>query len=83
MIKPCANCKYAVEDVSTESWERVHNSYQVWVGIECSNPDSKYYKALLNITKKGTPQSEVTWKGCELHKEKPAKGQVARFENIS
>jgi hypothetical protein len=35
-----------------------------WAAIECGNPDSEYYKALLNVTPGGEMQDRVTWSGC-------------------
>lgn len=78
-MKTCASCKYAVEDMTTKGREEVDGRVQNWVGIECSNPDSDYYLALLNITSRGNAQAKITWKGCEYHKEKR---QVAKFEGI-
>jgi len=62
MIK-CKNCRYCKADKNTT----VDNSS--WVAMECKNPESVYYHSLLNITPNGSPQEEVTWRGCE-HGEK-------------
>jgi hypothetical protein len=35
-----------------------------WTGVECGNPDSDYFKALLNIDVEGNRQIRVTWPGC-------------------
>ncbi len=79
-MRTCDSCRYAVEDMTTKGWEWVGDKWRSWVGVECSNPDSEYHLALLNITASGSAQAEVTWRGCEHHR---GKGRVARFENIS
>ena len=35
-----------------------------WAAYECGNPDSEYYRALLNITKAGDKLDGITWTGC-------------------
>jgi hypothetical protein len=37
----------------------------IWAAYECGNPDSEFYKSLLNIRRNGDRQSSVTWRGCE------------------
>ena len=36
----------------------------VWAAIQCTNPESEYHKALLNVSINGDPQDSVTWSGC-------------------
>ena len=36
----------------------------LWTALECGNPDSEYYRALVNITKSGARLSWITWSGC-------------------
>ena len=69
----CADCKYAREDSQapgngtiTVYDRRKRQSRQVeWIGVQCVNPDSDYYHALLNISVNGTRLVSVTWGGCE------------------
>ena len=35
-----------------------------WPAIQCTNPESEYYRALLNVTPSGDMQDRVTWSGC-------------------
>ena len=37
-----------------------------WDGVECTNRNSEYYKALLNINPEGKQMLKVTWTGCPL-----------------
>lgn len=69
--KPCASCKYAVEDITTKG--------SGWVGIECGNSNSEYHRAILNVGRDGSRSNRVTWTGCEHHR---LKGLVARDESI-
>jgi hypothetical protein len=34
------------------------------MAYECSNPESDYYKALLNVNFQGDQQNNITWPGC-------------------
>jgi hypothetical protein len=36
-----------------------------WAAYQCTNIDSEYYKALLNVTVGGDMQTHITWSGCE------------------
>ena len=36
----------------------------VWAAIQCTNPESEYHKALLNVSINGDMQDRVTWSGC-------------------
>jgi hypothetical protein len=53
---PCSSCKYAEIDVMYSTC--------CWKAYECRNPESDYYKALLNITKNGKELPYITWIGC-------------------
>jgi len=35
-----------------------------WAAIECGNPHSEYYRALLNVTPGGQMRDHITWGGC-------------------
>ena len=35
-----------------------------WAAIQCTNPDSEYHRALLNVTPAGAKEFCVTWNGC-------------------
>ena len=37
-----------------------------WPAIQCTNHESEYYRALLNITLGGDKQDRITWTGCPL-----------------
>jgi len=36
-----------------------------WAAVECTNPDSEFHRALLNVTVNGGMQDRATWNGCE------------------
>lgn len=69
----CADCTYADVDKNAPGnvpvWfvDRVTGKRRrvIWTGIECKNPDSQYYLALLNIDRNGNRQHKVMWYGCE------------------
>jgi len=52
----CAQCRFARPDKKA--------SDRNWTAYECGNRDSKYYKALLNITRGGAKLPWITWHGC-------------------
>lgn len=52
----CADCVFAKLDKSA--------SGKSWTAYECGNPDSEYYKALLNVTPNGDKHSRISWHGC-------------------
>jgi hypothetical protein len=35
-----------------------------WAAYQCTNPDSDYHRALLNVTQNGDMQRAITWCGC-------------------
>ena len=37
-----------------------------WPAIQCTNTESEYYRALLNITLGGDKQERITWACCPL-----------------
>ena len=55
-IVPCRICKHVRED-------RTMNE-DGWIAYECGNPESEFFKALLNVTEKGAKQQRITWVGC-------------------
>jgi hypothetical protein len=36
-----------------------------WAAIECGNPDSEFYKSLLNVSINADMQTYITWSGCK------------------
>ena len=64
-ILHCSKCKYALPDPTA--------STRKWTAIECTNCESEYHKALLNVSEKGEMQSYISWHGCELGERKVAK----------
>lgn len=60
MKVPCVNCIYATEDRKA--------SVGSWTAYECSNPESMFYLALLNVTKCGKKLRQITWSGCDKGK---------------
>ena len=36
----------------------------LWAAIQCTNPESEYHKALLNVSINGDMQDRITWSGC-------------------
>ncbi|MDR3313461.1 MAG: hypothetical protein LBS96_03280 [Oscillospiraceae bacterium] len=57
----CSRCRYKQHDPTA--------SQPGWRAIECGNPCSDCYKALLNVSPTGDMQSRVTWRGCPLGRE--------------
>jgi predicted nucleic-acid-binding Zn-ribbon protein len=70
----CRNCTYCLEDPKAPGngiatiidVNRGREYYGEWVGMECRNKESPYYKALLNVSYGGDRLSDVVWKGCEF-----------------
>ena len=58
-VNTCRSCRFAVRDETTNEVG--------WCGIMCSNPESEYYKSLLNTSKDGNKLDKVTWGGCPKH----------------
>lgn len=58
----CIQCKFAGVDS--------HASTKKWKAIECKNPDSEFYKFLLNVDYDGNEQKRITWIGCKEAREK-------------
>ena len=54
----CIDCKYVRPDKFA--------STRGWTAYECGNPDSDYYRCLLNITEKGDRLKKIVWGGCEI-----------------
>ena len=52
----CAQCRFARPDRNA--------STRKWKAYECGNSNSKYYKALLNITIGGAKLPWLAWVGC-------------------
>ena len=62
-------CKARRNPKHTQSCERRFDticSQQTlnWKAYECTNPDSEYHRALLNVTPSGDRQLRITWGGC-------------------
>lgn len=36
----------------------------VWAAYQCTNSGSEYFRALLNVSRNGDMQDEITWRGC-------------------
>lgn len=53
----CINCKYARVDDSA--------SIGTWKAYECSNTNSEFHKALLNVGIHGEMHKRISWCGCE------------------
>ena len=53
----CISCRYAQVDESA--------SEKNWKAYECTNADSEYYKALLNVTPHGNKNRRISWSGCD------------------
>ena len=53
----CISCRFARVDKSLSGTE--------WTAYECSNINSEYYMALLNINPNGGKKLEISWTGCE------------------
>ena len=61
MIK-CISCKHTRVDKDA--------SDSKWDAYECGNPESDYYKALLNTTPEGGKLKRVSWSGRPLGERK-------------
>ena len=44
-----------------------------WTAYECGNPESVYYKALVNVDPYGNKMKRITWIGCKYGKRRYAK----------
>ncbi len=64
----CVDCKYVRADKSASS--------KNWTAFECGNADSEFYRCLLNVTKNGERQFQVTWCGCECGRKAEARRAV-------
>lgn len=60
----CISCKYATVDN--------HASVGGWIAYECSNPESDFHKALLNVGVDGSRHKRISWSGCECGKRRDA-----------
>ena len=56
----CLNCIFAKADPTV--------STSKWTGFECTNSQSPYFKSLLNVSRRGSPLSKITWLGCTFGK---------------
>jgi len=54
----CISCKYARPDKEA--------SEKNWTAYECGNPQSEFYKSLLNVRPDGDKLKRISWRGCEL-----------------
>lgn len=63
----CISCRFAQVDEKA--------SDKSWTAYECSNPESDYYKALLNITPAGGKLTRISWSGC-VHGERKVKANA-------
>lgn len=54
---PCAKCKYAKPDKSASMWN--------WIAYTCTNFQSEYHLALLNVEEDGKMYERIRWPGCE------------------
>ncbi len=52
----CISCRFAQVDEKA--------SDKNWTAYECSNPESDYYKALLNVSVDGNKHARISWSGC-------------------
>ena len=53
----CINCIHAQEDKKA--------SQKNWTAYECDNPESVFYKSLLNVRPDGGTIKHITWGGCK------------------
>ncbi len=68
----CAGCRFASIDPKApgNGIMKVRNRRKgvyrsiLWQGVECDNPGSEYYKALLNVNPEGQRMQKITWPGC-------------------
>jgi hypothetical protein len=52
----CISCRFAkVDEAASDS---------KWMAYECSNPQSEYHRALLNVTPDGEKNIRISWSGC-------------------
>ena len=72
--RSCASCRYC-QVVPEPS-----NVKGCW---GCSNPESKYYKSLLNIDEDGFAHRNVSWPGCKHWRMERSKSKVKRRTDIA
>ena len=53
----CISCKYATVDQDACEGS--------WIAYECSNSESEYHKALVNVGANGEKNKRISWSGCE------------------
>ena len=54
----CKLCRFVRENVSLSDFG--------WTAYECGNPESQYYKSLLNVDLQGNKLPNITWSGCRF-----------------
>ena len=52
----CISCRFARVDKAA--------SEKNWTAYTCSNPNSEYHMALLNISVDGNKLKRISWSGC-------------------
>jgi hypothetical protein len=75
------DCKARKNPANTQSCERrldtVCSQQRLkWAAIQCTNPASEFYRALLNVSPNGDMLDSVTWSGCVCGK--PVERGVAK-----
>ncbi len=53
----CISCKHATADKQATEGK--------WTAYECSNADSEFYKALVNVGVNGEMHKKISWSGCK------------------
>ena len=66
----CSRCRYVRQDKLCSEAD--------WVAIECGNPRSDYYRALLNVTKGGDKCARIIWQGCPCGKRIQKKRRITK-----
>ena len=61
MQKKCIKCISCVHTRADKA-----ASENEWTAHECGNPDSEFYKALLNVRSDGEKLKRISWIGCTL-----------------
>lgn len=61
----CISCLFTSPDKTM--------SDRKWTAYECGNPESVYYKALVNVDPYGNKMKRITWIGCKYGKRRYAK----------
>lgn len=62
----CISCRYARPDKTAGEGG--------WTAYECGNPQSEFYKSLLNVRPDGNKLKRISWSGCE-HGERRVNGR--------